>query len=117
MHSSLHAITKMTTTLNDALRSRAHMMERRPDLFCAMVMRSPFVDPIATLMDRDLPLTIHEYDEFGDPRDPEVRATRGKPICSLVAPKYIGECIQPLLIPLRRFSRSALQFEVMSVHS
>ncbi|KAG5189316.1 hypothetical protein JKP88DRAFT_353149 [Tribonema minus] len=49
-----------------------YIANNRPDLFRAMVMRSPFLDPANTLMERDLPLTIHEYDEFGDPRNEEV---------------------------------------------
>jgi oligopeptidase B len=40
----------------------------RPDLFRAIVSKVPFVDVINTMMDEDLPLTIGEYEEWGNPR-------------------------------------------------
>lgn len=46
---------------------------RRPDLFKAMVLKVPFVDVLSTMLDSSLPLTTHEYDEWGDPSDPLVR--------------------------------------------
>ncbi len=47
---------------------------RHPGLFRAMVMKVPFVDVLTTMSDATLPLTVHEYDEWGDPsRDPAVR--------------------------------------------
>ena len=44
-------------------------LNRAPDLFCAAVAEVPFVDVAATLSDPSLPLTVIEYDEWGDPRD------------------------------------------------
>lgn len=38
-----------------------------PDLFRALVMKVPFVDILATMSDPTLPLTVHEYDEWGNP--------------------------------------------------
>ena len=35
-------------------------------------IRHPFLDPYNTLQRPDLPLTVHEYEEFGDPVDPLV---------------------------------------------
>ncbi len=46
----------------------------RPDLFKAVVAEVPFLDLINTMLDPTLPLTVLEYDEWGDPRDPEVYA-------------------------------------------
>ncbi len=39
----------------------------RPDLFCAVVSHVPFVDVINTMLDSSLPLTVPEYEEWGDP--------------------------------------------------
>ena len=43
----------------------------RPDLFRAAVLRVPFVDVINTMLDTSLPLTIGEYLEWGNPNVPE----------------------------------------------
>uniref|UniRef100_A0AAV1V509 Prolyl endopeptidase n=1 Tax=Peronospora matthiolae TaxID=2874970 RepID=A0AAV1V509_9STRA len=42
-----------------------------PHLYQALVMKAPFVDALATMQDPLLPLTVHEYDEWGDPSCPE----------------------------------------------
>ena len=46
-------------------------MNARPDLFHAVLARVPFVDSINTMLDETLPLTVTEYDEWGNPNDPE----------------------------------------------
>jgi oligopeptidase B len=46
----------------------------RPDLFRAIVADVPFVDVVNTMLDASLPLTVIEYDEWGDPRDPAAYA-------------------------------------------
>ncbi len=43
----------------------------RPDLFAAIVAEVPFVDVVTTMLDPSLPLTITEWEEWGDPREPE----------------------------------------------
>jgi oligopeptidase B len=40
----------------------------RPDLFASAVAEVPFVDVVSTMSDPSLPLTITEWDEWGDPR-------------------------------------------------
>jgi oligopeptidase B len=40
----------------------------RPDLFHAVIARVPFVDVINTMLDESLPLTVGEFEEWGDPR-------------------------------------------------
>ena len=39
----------------------------RPDLFKAVVMLVPFVDVVNTMLDASLPLTVPEYEEWGNP--------------------------------------------------
>jgi oligopeptidase B len=43
----------------------------RPDLFAAVVSHVPFVDVVNSMLDEDLPLTVGEYEEWGDPRNRE----------------------------------------------
>ena len=42
-----------------------------PQLFGAVVAEVPFVDSLTTMSDPTLPLTVHEYEEWGNPEDPE----------------------------------------------
>ena len=46
------------------------MVNRHPELFCAVVAEVPFVDVLNTMLDPAIPLTVTEYDEWGDPNDP-----------------------------------------------
>ncbi|HEX9530822.1 MAG TPA: S9 family peptidase [Acidimicrobiales bacterium] len=47
----------------------------RPDLFGAIVAEVPFVDCLTTILDDTLPLTVMEWEEWGNPvADPEVYA-------------------------------------------
>ncbi|MBV8950597.1 MAG: S9 family peptidase, partial [Actinobacteria bacterium] len=49
------------------------VVNRRPDLFRAVVAQVPFVDALTTILDESLPLTVTEWDEWGNPvDDPEV---------------------------------------------
>ncbi|MBF2028471.1 MAG: S9 family peptidase [Oscillatoriales cyanobacterium C42_A2020_001] len=41
----------------------------RPDLFHAVVADVPFVDVVTTILDDDLPLSVMEREEWGDPND------------------------------------------------
>lgn len=41
----------------------------RPDLFKAVVAKVPFVDTINTMMDPSLPLTVGEYEDWGNPNE------------------------------------------------
>ncbi|WP_082801926.1 prolyl oligopeptidase family serine peptidase [Herbidospora cretacea] len=43
----------------------------RPDLWAAVVAEVPFVDVVTTMLDDTIPLTVNEWDEWGDPRRPE----------------------------------------------
>jgi oligopeptidase B len=43
----------------------------RPELFRAVISHVPFVDVLNTMLDASLPLTVGEYEEWGDPRTAE----------------------------------------------
>jgi oligopeptidase B len=45
------------------------VMNLRPDLFAAAIAGVPFVDALNTMLDPSLPLTIGEYEEWGNPSD------------------------------------------------
>ncbi len=43
----------------------------RPELFCAIVAQVPFVDVVNTMLDETIPLTVTEWEEWGNPNDAE----------------------------------------------
>lgn len=45
-----------------------------PQRWRAVVAEVPFVDVVTTMLDPGIPLTVTEWDEWGDPRDPRLRA-------------------------------------------
>ncbi len=45
------------------------VVNEKPDLFLGMIMAVPFVDNLTTNLDHSLPLTIGEFDEFGNAKD------------------------------------------------
>ncbi len=47
------------------------VVNERPDLFKGVVASVPFVDVVTTMLDESIPLTTAEYDEWGNPNDPE----------------------------------------------
>ncbi|MFC6006889.1 prolyl oligopeptidase family serine peptidase [Angustibacter luteus] len=44
------------------------VFSQRPERWRAVVAEVPFVDVVTTMFDADVPLTINEWDEWGDPR-------------------------------------------------
>lgn len=51
------------------------VVNERPELFRAVVAKVPFVDTLTTGLDPTLPLTVSEYEEWGNPTEsPEVYA-------------------------------------------
>ena len=50
------------------------VLNQRPELFGAAIAEVPFVDVLNTMLNPDLPLTVTEYDEWGDPNQPDVHA-------------------------------------------
>lgn len=51
-----------------------NVINQRPELFRAALADVPFVDVWNTMNNPELPLTIGEYEEWGDPSDPKVAA-------------------------------------------
>jgi oligopeptidase B len=47
------------------------VVNMRPDLYNGVIAAVPFVDVITTMLDDSIPLTTQEYDEWGNPNDPE----------------------------------------------
>src|SRR5205085_12246134 len=45
------------------------VLNMRPDLFKAALVGVPFVDVINTMLDESLPLTVGEFEEWGNPKD------------------------------------------------
>jgi len=46
------------------------MVNQRPDAFAGVVAEVPFVDNVNTMLDPTIPLTVTEYEEWGNPNDP-----------------------------------------------
>jgi len=45
------------------------VLNLRPDLFHAAVVKVPFVDVMNTMLDETLPLTVGEFEEWGNPKE------------------------------------------------
>ena len=45
------------------------VLSQRPDRWRAVVAEVPFVDVVTTMLDESIPLTVTEWDEWGDPHD------------------------------------------------
>ena len=58
----------------------------RPDLFKAVVAEVPFVDVINTMSDATLPLTVGEFEEWGNPQDQGRNTTTSRPTAPTPTP-------------------------------
>ena len=45
------------------------VVNKKPELFLAMILAVPFVDSLTTNLDHSLPLTVGEFDEFGNAKE------------------------------------------------
>ncbi len=50
------------------------ILNMRPDLYRGVIAIVPFVDLVTTMKDPSVPLTTNEYEEWGNPEDPEALA-------------------------------------------
>jgi oligopeptidase B len=71
----------------------------RPDLFRAVALGVPFVDVINTMLDESLPLTVTEFEEWGNPKVPEhYRYLRGySPYDNLARGRYPAMLVRTAL--------------------
>jgi len=82
------------------------VLNMRPELFGAAVAEVPFVDALNTMLNADLPLTVTEYDEWGDPNQPEVheRIKAYAPYENIRAQAY------PALLAVAGYNDSRVQY-------
>ncbi|EEZ4381366.1 oligopeptidase B [Escherichia whittamii] len=46
-------------------------INKRPELFHGVIAQVPFVDVVTTMLDESIPLTTGEFEEWGNPQDPQ----------------------------------------------
>ncbi|MCY1395820.1 Protease 2 [compost metagenome] len=82
------------------------VLNQRPELFKAAIAEVPFVDVLNTMLDPDLPLTVTEYDEWGNPQDPAVykRIKTYAPYENVTAQAY------PALLVVAGYNDSRVQY-------
>jgi len=49
------------------------VVNMRPDLFAGAIADAPFVDVVSTMQDESVPLTVTEFDEWGNPLDKTIQ--------------------------------------------
>ena len=82
------------------------VLNQRPELFKVAIAEVPFVDVINTMLDPDLPLTVTEYDEWGNPEEPDVydRIRAYAPYENVSAQAY------PALLVIAGYNDSRVQY-------
>ncbi len=82
------------------------VLNQRPELFKAAIAEVPFVDVLNTMLDPDLPLTVTEYDEWGNPQEPEVyeRIKAYAPYENVTAQAY------PAMLVIAGYNDSRVQY-------
>lgn len=82
------------------------VLNQRPELFKVAIAEVPFVDVLNTMLDPDLPLTVTEYDEWGNPEEPAVydRIKAYAPYENISAQAY------PALLVIAGYNDSRVQY-------
>uniref|UniRef100_UPI0026038E7B S9 family peptidase n=1 Tax=Pseudomonas sp. TaxID=306 RepID=UPI0026038E7B len=82
------------------------VLNQRPELFKAAIAEVPFVDVLNTMLDPDLPLTVTEYDEWGNPQEADVyeRIKGYAPYENVVAQPY------PATLVIAGYNDSRVQY-------
>ncbi|MBB2495113.1 S9 family peptidase [Aquipseudomonas ullengensis] len=82
------------------------VLNQSPALFAAAIAEVPFVDVLNTMQNPDLPLTVTEYDEWGDPNQPDVyeRIKGYAPYENVSAQAY------PAILAVAGFNDSRVQY-------
>ncbi|MBH3436206.1 S9 family peptidase [Pseudomonas citronellolis] len=82
------------------------VLNQRPQQFAACIAEVPFVDVLNTMLDPDLPLTVTEYDEWGNPQEHEVyeRIRAYAPYENVCAQDY------PALLVVAGYNDSRVQY-------
>ncbi|GMH33558.1 hypothetical protein BSKO_01392 [Bryopsis sp. KO-2023] len=68
-----------------------HLLNRHPDSMFAAILQMPFVDLWSCMSNPELPLTVLEYEEWGDPRQPGV----AKSLRELCPYQNINSAVRP----------------------
>ncbi len=82
------------------------MVNRYPELFCGVVAEVPFVDVVNTMLDPTIPLTVTEYDEWGDPSEPAAFET----IMSYAPYENVQPADHPALLVTAGFADPRVQY-------
>ncbi|MFK9097387.1 S9 family peptidase [Pseudomonas guariconensis] len=82
------------------------VLNQRPELFRCAIAEVPFVDVLNTMLDPELPLTVTEYDEWGNPQEPDVyqRIKAYDPYENLKAQAY------PAMLVVAGYNDSRVQY-------
>lgn len=82
------------------------VLNQRPELFHCAIAEVPFVDVLNTMLDPELPLTVTEYDEWGNPQEPDVyqRIKAYAPYENLKAQAY------PAMLVVAGYNDSRVQY-------
>jgi oligopeptidase B len=78
----------------------------RPDVAAAAILRVPFVDVINTMLDESLPLTVGEFEEWGNPKVPEQYAYM-KSYCPYT---NLAACPYPAILVRTSFNDSQVMY-------